>query len=549
MRIAFTDEGEFWQSNYGTTTWTEVALPSGIAAVDPVKRASKAQHNKQTYLAGKWDEILIWTHDQQLYQAGITATATAPTAALGAGTGITATGVFYKYTMAHLIDGVVIHESDASSASATALNPANQSVDISGLPTTHTNARVTHKRLYRSDNGGEYRFVANIVLATSTYSDTTATLALGAVMPTNHGTPPYGLYCVVAKNRLWIAGDPENPHYIYFSELNSMESFGEENFVKTLKGEKVTGLGVANDQIIVFTDKDEAYEIIGYGLSSFEVNRIPGGVKCISHFSIVNINETLWFASDKGVYTYRGAFKFQMEDLQTYWRTGYEADVDAYQDCEAVHGKKDQIYKLLIPDTTSFAYVAAYEPIERGEQPYWSFDTKDRQDKSLGFFYPDYDQMLEELHTGSCDGHIREDDVAADNDDDGDTGNKKMIITTGMNSFGDPGGDIEEGKSLTKLKTFLQSENNAWTLYALGGDEDAITQEPPDNATEWWKEDVAASASAGIVPKSQHEHNGVERVSGRNFGISIHADDAVGMRYRGWNPEFGSGPGSRPVAD
>jgi hypothetical protein len=541
--IILTDGGKFYKRNPDSSTFTEISLPTGVAQTSPVVRPSFASYRKRTYIAGQFDSNLLWTEFGTLRKMGIAATSTAPTATVGSSTGITATNVIYYYTMAEKSGTTVIHESDLSSGSTAIPALSNQSVDISGLPTTGP-ARVTHKRLYRKDNGGATRHVADIALATSTYTDTTATLSLGDLAPTNHGEPGYFKYFETYHERLWGAGDTDNPSYVWYSEIGKPEAYGDLSYIPTLDGETVTGLKRCGDQLIVFCAQ-ATYAIQGFNQADFEIVKLDPSIGCISHHSIVNIQETLWFASEIGVYTYNGAFRYMMEDLRDYWRDDYASNVSTYQDSNAIDDRYYNGYCLLIPKSAAFYYFGHYLPVWNGEQPYWVFDARTRADKTVGVLAPlsasRYDQYV-----GSTDGYLRKMNVTANADDDSDSLAKQLIIQTGALLMGDPGGNIEQGKTFTKLWTYVESESNAWTLYAVGGDEDLVNAATPDNSTKFWKDDVAASASSGKTKQSVHYHK-PDRVSGRALGLKIVANSPSSMKYRGFGGVYGPGPAGRPT--
>lgn len=548
MHLILTNEPKFKRRNYGSSTFTDVSLPSGVTQVSPAVRPCFALYKRRTYIVGQFSSNLVWTEFSDLWASGIASTSTAPTATVGSGTGITAAGVRYRYTMKEMDGSTTVAESSLSNASV-ALSVTNKSIDVSGLPTTHANARVTHKGLYRSDNGGSYRLVANIALGTSTYSDTTATLSLGAIAPNaNHGVPPYCKFVEVYHDRLWYAGDPSYKDRVWYSELGEGEAVGSLSYIATRDGEEVTGIKRCGDELVVFTPQS-AYSIKGFTEADFTMKKLSPSVGCISHHSIVNIDETLFFASESGVYTYNGAFKFQMEDLRDYWRDAYSAAVTTYQDCIAIDDRYHRGYKLLIPASNAFYYFGHYDPVFRGEQPYWVFDSRTRQDKTLGILTPSSGSHRYDQFVGSCDGYVRQDNVEAENDDDSDSAAKAMIIQTGAMLMGDPGGGIEEGKSFPELWTYVESESTAWRLQALGGDEDVVNHITADNSSHWWKDDRDATAltSGGFIyTAASVHHHFPERVAGRALCLKITATSPVGFKYRGFGGVYGPGPAQRP---
>jgi hypothetical protein len=545
MHVFLTDAGGFYKRSPGSSTFTSVTLPTGVAQVSPFIRPSFALYKKRVYICGQFDSNLVWTELGTLRKNGINSISTAPSAVLGTSTGITATSILYKYSVAEISGSTVLHESDLSSASSIIPAASNQSINISGLPTGGADARVTHKRLYRSDNGGDYRFVANIILATSTYTDTTPTLSLGAVAPVNHGVASYAKFVEIYHDRAWYAGITDNPQRIFYSEIGKPEAVGALSYIDTRDGEAVTGLKRVGNQLVVACAQT-MYDIQGFTESDFQMSKLSPSVGCISHHSMVNIDEILWFASEIGVYLYDGSFKYMMEDLRDYWRDDYSSNVTTYQDCTAIDDRYYNGYLLLIPKSSAFYYFGYYPPVWRGEQPYWMFDTETREVKSLGVLTPSAGAYRFDQYKGGDDGHLRQINVISNANDDSDAGNKALIIQTGALLFGEPGGGEQEGKSFNKLWTYVESENNAWTLNVLGGDEDVVNAHTPDNSTYFWKDSISASAAASTTAKSVHYHK-PERVSGRALCLKITADTPRAMKYRGFGGTFVPGPATRPL--
>jgi hypothetical protein len=308
----------------------------------------------------------------------------------------------------------------------------------------------------------------------------------------------------------------------------------------------VTGLKRLRDTLVVFCQR-ATYAIQGYSTADFVIHKISPSIGCLSHFAVVNIHNRLWFPAEDGVYTYDGGFTYQMQDLRDYFRDDYLANKAAYLDSIAVDDRNAQVYKLLVirPTTPqSFYYVGDYQRVGAGTQPDWSTDVRAREDTGLGELS---DGDSAEVYAGSCDGFLRKENIQANADDDGDSFAKAMIIRHGHMLMSDPGKSIEEGKTFVRLWTYMKSENNAWNLYLLGGDEEAWTGLDPDNVTRFWKDAVAASASAGYTPKTVHLHI-PERVSGRGLTVKITASSPVGVVFRGYGGEYVPGPAYRRPA-
>lgn len=539
--IATTELGNIYSIRQDTNTITEQTLPSPAIARVPFTRPAFCTYNQRSYLNGQYSKNLVWTEFNSLRLAGIADNPEEPAVALGSSTGITAAQIRYVVTYAEIVGSVVVHESDVSDPTS-ALNASNQSIELTELQTSHSNSRVTHKRIYRSDNGGLYRFVANVAIATSTYTDTTPTLSLGAVAPENHGVPPYTKYNEVYHDRVWYAGDPDNPQRLYYSELGIGEAVGAASYIDTRDGEPIVSIKRVGDELIVFCPQ-AAYSVQGFTAADFVMRKISPAVGCLSHHAVVNINEILWFPSEAGVYSYNGSFNYESEAMRDYWRDDYKTYPLLYQDSVAVDDRAFRGYRLLIPKDSGFTYFLDYSSKDRGEAPYWMIDTTTRKNVALVRWSPP-GAFRADIYTGSSDGYLRKDDPT-NADDDSDSGDKTLSIQHGAALIGRPGGGALDGKTFKGIYSYVQAENDSWNFYALGGDEDVVSVGTPDNSSIFWRDARSASASAGKSAQSVHLHK-LEKVSGRALQVRISCANPLGFRYRGFGGIVGPGPATRP---
>lgn len=564
VNLITTSTPEVFYNPVGSTTLVTVSLPSGVAVFSPVpRRPSVVEYKKRRHIVGQFSLPLIFTEFNTLFKSGITAPTVLPILTLNGGGAITTSRTPY-YSFLHKVGTTLIHESDLSPAGVEVTATAQKFTWT--LPATSPDSRVTHIRLYASDNGTLPRIVTDLTIGTVTYSDNTPTLALGATpqlsaggitVQGNRGVPPYSRFIEMYHDRGWYAGNTLHPERIYFSEIGEPEAVGISSYISTRDGETVTGIRRLRDQLIIFC-RTATYSIQGYSAADFVISKLSPSIGCLSHFAIVNIHNRLWFPSEDGVYTYDGSFKFQMEDLKTFWKDDFKIHKGEYLRCIAIDDRETQVYKLLIPKDVpplSFYYIGAYTDLEPetgggAGQPYWTIDQRNRRDSTLGYAS---DGNANEVVTGNCDGWMRRENVDGDADDDGDTLGKHLTIRHGHNLMSDPMGDDEEGKIFKPLYTSVESEFNAWILYALGGDEQAYLQIRPDNIKFFWKDSVAASYFTQniddvlytYIPQTIHWHY-PERVSGRGLTVEIQATAPIRMKYRGFGGVFGPGPASRP---
>lgn len=146
--------------------------------------------------------------------------------------------------------------------------------------------------------------------ATQVYQDGIADASLGAefIIPTKaHGLPPKGRYLTTFRNQLFIAGRPTNVNTVYYSDIDSPEYFpaGSNSWVvDAFDGAKIRGIGALDTAVIVF--KDASIQAVTGDIAddSFRVDEISfGGIGCVAHNSIQKIGGSLFFLSDKGIYS------------------------------------------------------------------------------------------------------------------------------------------------------------------------------------------------------------------------------------------------------
>lgn len=154
----------------------------------------------------------------------------APTVAASTGAGSLTGEYSWKYTFYDSTSG---WESSPSPANTT-LSLSAKNGEISGMSTTVDREGIDKKRIYRTQLTGEapWYHVADVTLATTTYTDSTSDASLGAVAPTegDHDAPPSSTYIGEShEKRFWIA-DGTSLYYskIYDGSLYNLEYFSAD---------------------------------------------------------------------------------------------------------------------------------------------------------------------------------------------------------------------------------------------------------------------------------------------------------------------------------
>lgn len=547
MQIFTADDGSLYTKTPTATSLTTRSAPAGCTAQTSVRPAF-TKYRRTTIIAGRYNSMVTYRDDlDTFFKTGITPPATAPVLVASGGGGVIDGDIIGYVTYVHKSGTAVILESAPSPASAVITASTATTISWTSIVGTSTDTRVTHVRLYRQDNDLAPRLVVELTLGTVSYTDTTPQLSLGAEMQIDGGVPPYCRYVATYKHRVYYAGDINFPDRVWFSNAEDPENVDALSFFKTTSGEAVTGLGVSADSLIIFTPNTTDI-LRDFGEDDLSIRQGSPSIGCISHWSIVNIHDRLWFASQSGIYLYDGTFRFITADNRSFWKDDYAAHRAEYESCFAADDRPESCYILSIPFSDhTFRWVGYYLPFDPdvgggGEsQPWWFFDYRTRVDKALGLLT--YGGIRFRLYVGSDDGRLRQEDVDSDASDDSDSYNKALTIQTKLYLFDDPGGDSEEGKSLERLWSYVESESNAWTLKIYGGDESAGSQ-----LVHNWKDDVAASAltTGGhtYVSKTVHPHV-PEQVSGRGFIFQYTATSPVLMIWRGLGGNWTLGPAFR----
>ena len=123
------------------------------------------------------------------------------------------------------------------------------------------------------------------------------------------GTPPRGKYLTVWRNQLIVAGDPDFPENIYYSEYDGTsilpENFPGVNVFKitaNIQSRSITALATLGRNLFIFTE-DETYVCEGnLANDDIRLDRLEGGVGCVANHSIQNVGNQLIFLSKTGVY-------------------------------------------------------------------------------------------------------------------------------------------------------------------------------------------------------------------------------------------------------
>lgn len=202
--------------------------------------------------------------------------------------------------------GTVREESAPSPASAL-VDVRTEAVTLSGLETTAppgTN-NIVAKRIYRSVVGASttsFQFVAEIPLASATYTDSVPTAELGEVIPSIGWTePPTALSGIVSLPGGVLAGFVGNT--VYFSEPFFPHAWPIDYTISIPYD--IIGLGVTGQSLAVMTVV-QPYIISGNTPGAMTVDRLPIKEPCVSKASITSDGLGVLYASPNGLVSVGG---------------------------------------------------------------------------------------------------------------------------------------------------------------------------------------------------------------------------------------------------
>ncbi len=118
------------------------------------------------------------------------------------------------------------------------------------------------------------------------------------------GTPPIGNIGIVWQNRLFFAGVPTARSRLYYSAIGDPATWGASAYIdipSPYDGDDITGLGILFGNLIIFK-RNSIYIIQGDAPENFVVSKTNAAVGCVSPYSVIAVENLIYFVSDKGLY-------------------------------------------------------------------------------------------------------------------------------------------------------------------------------------------------------------------------------------------------------
>jgi len=437
----------------------------------------------------------------------------------------------------------------------TLLAGADQTINVRLQP------RASHVGLFVSVDGAAPRLAEMRQLGVTTATESVASLALGMTLDEFDRIPRCTIN-VAWHDRQVMAGDEKHPDILYFSALNLPERF--EGFsLPTRNGEPIVALVPLRDILLVLTP-DTSYVVTGYTEDDVEMNISDGQLGGFNHAACRVIHGRAWVPNRKGVYIFDGAWHNVILDRVSEWQETYKAHKLAFESGFSVDDESNDEFKFCPtrPEGNPIAgtaqvWVGNYGSVipEVGGnlgQAVWSNDSPlaatDNGSPFDGTVRSDWQEYVKDptsgigkLVYGTCDGRIMEEDDAFDPIQGWD-----LILSHQF--FADPGGGIEDGKTLEAIWAYVESEFSSWTVHTYPGDEYAlpiINEVEPAEAT--WKHTQGPAEIVERAPKTVWPFR-PRYCRGRGFTFRFNGEGSR-FKFRGMGGLYRRGVASRlPVS-
>lgn len=126
--------------------------------------------------------------------------------------------------------------------------------------------------------------------------------------------PKASRYFKLHKNRLFVAGNTNEPSRLYYSDIND-DFFRPTSYINVARndGDVITGLAILHDNLIIFK-RNSIYILSGSTNANFVLRKAPAQVGCYAPRTIIQLENEILFLHRDGVYSFDGAVTRSMSD-------------------------------------------------------------------------------------------------------------------------------------------------------------------------------------------------------------------------------------------
>lgn len=399
--------------------------------------------------------------------------------------------------------------------------------------------RVSHVEQWVSVSGGLPRFASRVRLGTTAITESTATLALGEAETESFDAMPFGSGGVLYNHRQFVWGVEGHEDEVFASKIDFMERWAGLGF-KTDYGEKITG-GFRHRKYIVILCADTSY--ILQGLTDEDLVMEP--LEPFGGFGpTISAEGTAFVPSRHGMQAFNGAFHKVIPTRRQEWTSEVKGAPLAYERGFLAinpHDRTVQFYpNIALQNITDKAtvWVGHYDGVgaqNSGElsAPEWVNDTQTTVDAETvtaakylipsgyltGFFY-----------RGTSAGKIWEEDES------------ESIALSGFISrvayrhenFGEPGGKMDEGKTLLRLLSYILAENiQAFRCRVWPGDEYCFPRGLAGIATPTFEDQITTPATTEVSSDTVWVHPEIQK-DARGFTVEHWLENPRAVKIMGF---------------
>jgi len=260
----------------------------------------------------------------------------------------------YEYRVAFVSKYGFISNAGPASTSVTASSHAQ--IDLTKIPLS-SDPQVIKRRIYRTvANGSIFLFLDEIPdNETTIYTDITPDGSLGNETPPlagdfslDNSQPPKGGIVQKWKRTVFIAGDPQNPESLFFSDDDEPESFPLIN--EFVLDSKITAIYETYSNLVIETENGK-YQVIGDN-PDFSLSKIIEGVGCVGRRAAGTARRAGYTIDRDGMRIYDGSDTVKISEPI---RDKYDNDIDKVniELMHTVHSKRRNTIMQFNPDDTT----------------------------------------------------------------------------------------------------------------------------------------------------------------------------------------------------
>jgi hypothetical protein len=224
---------------------------------------------------------------------------------------LTATGVgvmtgAYDVALTYYVSGTGLESSRSTFTSSAAL--ATQQLKVDWVASSDT--QVTHVRVYirKPVLGSTFVLASSIAVGATTttlnLSDSAINNLITPAPDTAQNNPPPTVNHLAWHYSRMFAADHNQ---VYYSQLGQPEAFDPNNFLRVnpSDGQRITGLLPVNGALFIFKTYS-TYALVGSDPASWTLTNLSADIGCVSHRSIVHLENSTYWWSHLGPISYEG---------------------------------------------------------------------------------------------------------------------------------------------------------------------------------------------------------------------------------------------------